>query len=110
MGVDVDLFMGVVDMNNNVLPIVYTIKGCDACVKLLTKWDSEGIEYEERRADLSQEGGGGEDGENAVLKSMGFSQEMMDEARKHGDVVPIVVYPNGSTEEGFEGGIGCYIG
>jgi glutaredoxin len=82
--------MGVVDMNNNVLPIVYTIKGCDACVKLLTKWDSEGIEYEERRADLSQ--------------------EMMDEARKHGDVVPIVVYPNGSTEEGFEGGIGCYIG
>ena len=90
MGVDVDLFRGVVDMNNNVLPIVYTIKGCDACVKLLTKWDSEGIEYEERRADLSQ--------------------EMMDGARKHGDVVPIVVYPNGSTEEGFEGGIGCYIG
>ena len=90
MGVDVDLFIGVVDMNNNVLPIVYTIKGCDACVKLLTKWDSEGIEYEERRADLSQ--------------------EMMDLARNHGDVVPIVVYPNGSTEEGFEGGIGCYIG
>ena len=75
---------------SNVLPIVYTIKGCDACVKLLAKWDGEGIEYEERRADLSQ--------------------EMMDEARKHGDVVPIVVYPNGSTEEGFEGGIGCYIG
>ena len=90
MVVDVDFFMGVVDMDNNVLPIVYTIKGCDACVKLLTKWDSEGIEYEERRADLSQ--------------------EMMDEARKHGDVVPIVVYPNGTTEEGFEGGIGCYIG
>jgi hypothetical protein len=56
----------------------------------LTKWNSEGIEYEERRADLSQ--------------------EMMDEARRHGDVVPIVVYPDGRTEEGFEGGIGCYIG
>ena len=46
--------------------------------------------YEERRADLSQ--------------------EIMDEARSYGDVVPIIRYPDGRVEEGFEGGIGCFIG
>ena len=35
-------------------PIVYTIPGCSACVQLLNKWNEEGIEYEERRADLDQ--------------------------------------------------------
>ena len=72
------------------VPIIYTIKGCSACVKLLEKWDADGINYEERRADLSQ--------------------EIMDEARALGDVVPMVVYPDGRVEENFEGGIGCYIG
>lgn len=71
-------------------PIVYTIPGCSACVKLLDKWNAEGIEYEERRADLDQ--------------------SIMEEARNLGDVVPIVVYPDGRVEEGFEGAIGCYIG
>ena len=71
-------------------PIVYTIPGCSACVKLLDKWNEEGIEYEERRADLDQ--------------------AIMEEARSLGDVVPIVVYPDGRVEEGFEGAIGCYIG
>ena len=72
------------------VPIVYSIQGCDACVKLLAKWDAEGVRYELRRADLSQ--------------------EVMDEARSYGNVVPVVVYPDGKVEEGFEGGIGCYIG
>ena len=72
------------------LPIVYTIQGCDACVKLTNKWNAEGVTYEERRADLSQ--------------------EIMDEARSFGDVVPIIRYPDGRVEEGFEGGIGCFIG
>ena len=72
------------------VPIIYTIKGCSACVKLLEKWDADGINYEERRADLSQ--------------------EIMDEARALGDVVPMVVYPDGRVEENFEGGIGFYIG
>ncbi len=72
------------------LPIVYTIRGCDACIKLLDKWNAEGIRYEERRADLSQ--------------------EIMDQARTFGDVVPIIVHPDGRVEEGFEGGIGCHIG
>jgi hypothetical protein len=53
-------------------PVVYTIRGCDACVKLLKKWDADGVRYEERRVELSQ----------AVL----------DEARKFGDMVPIVVW------------------
>mgnify|MGYP001270891735 CR=1 FL=1 len=78
------------NMAEQKLPIVYTIRGCDACVKLLDKWNGEGIEFEERRADLSQ--------------------EILDEARTFGDVVPIVVYPDGKVEEGFEGGIGCHIG
>jgi glutaredoxin len=71
------------------LPIVYTIRGCDACVKLLEMWDAEGIEYEERRAELSQ--------------------ASMDEARRYGSAVPIVVWPDGRVEQGFEGHIGCYI-
>ncbi len=53
------------------LPIVYTIRGCDACVKLLTKWDAEGVLSDERRVELSQ--------------------ATLDEARKYGKLVPIVV-------------------
>jgi glutaredoxin len=72
------------------IPIIYTIRGCDACVKLITKLDGEGVKYEERHAELSQ--------------------EIMDEARSYGNVVPIIRWPDGRVEEGFEGGIGCYIG
>jgi glutaredoxin len=70
-------------------PIVYTIRGCDACVKLLKKWDSEGQKYDERRVELSQ--------------------TLLDEARKFGDMVPIVVWPDGRVEQGFEGHLGCFI-
>jgi glutaredoxin len=70
-------------------PIVYTIRGCDACVKLLKKWDAEGRPYDERRVELSQ--------------------ATLDEARKYGDMVPIVVYPDGHVEQGFEGTLGCFI-
>ena len=38
------------------IPIVYTIRGCDACVKLLRKWDAEGVAYEERRVEQGFEG------------------------------------------------------
>ena len=71
------------------MPIVYTIRGCDACVKLLRKGDSEGGTYEERRADRSQ--------------------EVLEEARNYGSVVPIVVWPDGRIEQGFEGALGCFI-
>jgi glutaredoxin len=75
-------------MSGNI-PIVYTIRGCDACVKLLEAWTRDGIEYEERRAELSQ--------------------ATMDEARSYGSAVPIVVWPDGRVEQGFQGHIGCYI-
>ena len=71
------------------VPVVYTIRGCDACVKLLRKWEAEGIAYEERRVELSQ--------------------ELLDQARTYGDVVPIVVWPDGRVEQGFEGNLGCFI-
>lgn len=71
------------------LPVVYTIRGCDACVKLLRKWQAEGFAYEERRVELNQ--------------------QTMDEARKYGDMVPIVVWPDGRVEQGFEGTLGCFI-
>jgi len=70
-------------------PVVYTIRGCDACMKLLKKWDSAGVQYDERRVELSQ--------------------STLDEARKYGDMVPIVVWPDGRVEQGFEGALGCFI-
>ena len=69
--------------------MVYTIRGCDACVKLLAKLDADGVAYEERRAELSQ--------------------ATMDEARTYGNAVPIVVWPDGRIEQGFEDLIGCFI-
>jgi len=36
------------------LSIVYTIRGCTACARLIEQWGDEGVSYEERRADLSQ--------------------------------------------------------
>lgn len=71
------------------LPIVYTIRGCDACVKLLRKFQSEGTAFEERRVETSQ--------------------QLLDEARRYGDMVPIVVWPDGRIEQGFEGTLGCFI-
>lgn len=74
---------------NSPIPIVYTIRGCDACVKLLRKFQADGIAFEERRVELSQ--------------------VLMDEARKYGDMVPIVVWPDGRVEQGLEGTLGCFI-
>ena len=71
------------------VPVVYTIRGCHACVKLLEKWDAEGVKYEERRADLSQ--------------------ALLDEARRYGSLVPIVVWPDGRVEQGFGETLGCFI-
>ncbi len=76
-------------MPDETRPVVYTIRGCDACVKLLTKLEAERVEYEERHVELSQ----------AVLN----------EARGYGDLVPIVVWPDGRVEQGFGDTIGCFI-
>ena len=71
------------------VPIVYTIRGCDACVKLLQKWDAEGVAYDERRVELSQ--------------------DVLDEARKYGSLVPIIIWPDGRVEQGFGDTLGCFI-
>lgn len=75
--------------NQSKIPIVYTIRGCDACVKLLKKWDAEGVVYDERRVELSQ--------------------ETLDEARRYGKLVPVVVWPDGRVEQGFGDSFGCFI-
>ena len=74
---------------DTLLPIVYTIRGCEACVRLLRKWDADGVRYEEKRVELSQ--------------------ATLDEARRYGAMVPIVVWPDGKVEQGFEGAFGCFI-
>ena len=71
------------------VPIVYTIRGCDSCMKLLKRWNADGVDYEERRVELSQ--------------------ATLDEARQHGKLVPIVVWPDGRVEQGFGDSIGCFI-
>ena len=71
------------------VPVVYTIRGCGECVKLIDKWTAQGIAFEERRIELSQ--------------------ATMDEARQYGVMVPITVWPDGRVEEGFEGGMGCFL-
>jgi hypothetical protein len=75
--------------NQPQVPVVYTIRGCSACVKLLDKWNCEGTAYEEKRVELSQ--------------------ATLNEARQHGSMVPIIVWPDGRVEQGFEGGLGCFI-
>ncbi|HLI84303.1 MAG TPA: thioredoxin family protein [Bryobacteraceae bacterium] len=71
------------------LPTVYTIRGCSACVKLLEKWEAEGVAYNERRVETSQ--------------------DILDEARGYGSLVPIVVWPDGRVEQGFGESLGCFI-
>lgn len=71
------------------LPTIYTIRGCDACVKLLKKWDAEGVAYDERRVETSQ--------------------ATLDQARTYGSLVPIVVWPDGRVEQGFGDSLGCFI-
>jgi len=75
--------------HQNNIPIVYTIRGCDACIKLLKKWDAEGLVYDERRVELSQ--------------------ATLDEARRYGKLVPIIVWPDGRVEQGFGDSFGCFI-
>ena len=71
------------------IPVVYTIRGCDACMRLLRKWDADQVAYEERRVE--------------------FSQAILNEAREYGSLVPIIVWPDGKVEQGFGDTIGCFI-
>jgi len=55
----------------------------------MEKWNKAGISYEEKRVELSQ--------------------ATLDEARRYGSMVPIVVWPDGGIEVGFENRLGCFI-
>ncbi len=65
------------------IPVVYTLTVCPACDQLRAAWKRDGIQYEERRVDQSQ--------------------DTLDEALLYGDSVPIIVFPDGKVEIGFEG-------
>lgn len=65
------------------IPVVYTLTVCPACDALRAAWKKQGIKYEERRVDQAQ--------------------ETLDEALWYADTVPIIIYPDGKVEVGFEG-------
>ena len=65
------------------IPVVYTLPVCPACDHLRSTWGKQGIKYEEKRVDQSQDD--------------------LDEALMYGDTVPIILYPDGRVEIGFEG-------
>lgn len=58
-------------------------------MQLLKKFHADRIAYEERHVE--------------------DSQQTLDEARRYGDLVPIVVWPDGRVEQGFGDTIGCFI-
>ncbi len=68
------------------IPVVYTLTVCPACDHLRASWGRQGIQYEERRVDQSQ--------------------DTLDEALLYGDSVPIILYPDGRVEIGFQGSVG----
>jgi glutaredoxin len=63
--------------------VVYTLTVCPACDSLRSAWARDGVQYEERRVDQSQ--------------------QSLDEALDYADTVPIIVYPDGRVEIVFEG-------
>jgi glutaredoxin len=65
-------------MTTKTIPIVYALAECPACNALREAWAQQGIEHEVRLVDESQ--------------------ELMEEARKFGDIVPIIVYPDGAVD------------
>ena len=68
------------------LPIVYTLPTCRASDTLKADWTRAGIKFEER---LVSE-----------------KQDWLDEALNYGDMVPIIVYPEGRVEIGYKNLIG----
>ncbi len=70
----------------NTSVIVYTISSCPASKQLMQDLRDKGITFEERQVDMSQ--------------------AWLDEAVKHGDTVPLAVYPDGRVEVGYPGMIG----
>ena len=65
------------------IPVGYTLTVCPACDALRAAWKRDGIEYQEIRVDQNQ--------------------DALDAALDYADTVPIVIYPDGRVEVGFEG-------
>ena len=65
------------------IPVVYTLTVCPACDALRAAWKRDGIEYQEIREDQNQND--------------------LDTALDYADTVPIIIYPDGRVEVGFEG-------
>ncbi len=65
------------------IPVVYTLTVCPACDALRRSWKEQGIEYQEVRVDQNQDD--------------------LDTALDYADTVPIIIYPDGRVEVGFEG-------
>ena len=65
------------------IPVVYTLTVCPACDALRAAWKRDGIEYQEIRVDQSQDD--------------------LDAALDYDDTVPIIIYPDGRVEVGFDG-------
>jgi glutaredoxin len=68
------------------IPVVYTLTVCPACDALRAAWKRDGIEYQEIRVDQSQDD--------------------LDAALDYADTVPIIIYPDGRVEVGFDGKVG----
>ena len=68
------------------IPVVYTLTVCPACDALRAAWKRQGIEYQEIRVDQNQDD--------------------LDAALDYADTVPIIIYPDGRVEVGFEGKTG----
>ena len=68
------------------IPVVYTLTVCPACEALRAAWKRQGINYQEIRVDQSQDD--------------------LDTALNYADTVPIIIYPDGRVEVGFDGMIG----
>ena len=65
------------------IQVVYTLTVCPACDALRAAWKRVGIEYQEIRVDQSQDD--------------------LDAALDYADTVPIIIYPDGRVEVGFDG-------
>ena len=66
--------------------MVYTLTVCPACDALRAAWKRDGIEYQEIRVDQNQDD--------------------LDAALDYADTVPIIIYPDGRVEVGFDGKVG----
>jgi glutaredoxin len=64
------------------VPIVYSLRTCQACRMLRQDWTREGVAFEERIVD--------------------DNQQLLDEALKYADIVPIIIHPDGRVEVGYK--------